>query len=96
MRVIWSASSLEDLRSIDQYLSRYDVEAAVRILTAIREKAAFLQSYPHIGPALEGGLRYLSVGKSHYVLLYRAFETVVEVVRVRHSSENWWSSATEQ
>ena len=88
-RLIWSPSSLRDLRDIDAFLTERNDAAATRILQAIRHTAERLRDYPRIGPALDEPFRVLSIGATPYLLVYRLERDGVEIVRVRHSSENW-------
>ena len=88
-RLIWSLSSLRDLQDIDAYLTERHDAAAARVLRAVRRAAERLRDLPRIGPALEEPFRIMSVRTTPYLLVYRVLRDDVEVVRIRHSSENW-------
>lgn len=88
-RIIWSPSSLGDLRRIDTYLSNVDPAAAVRILSAIRTKARQLAKFPESGPGMKVEQRSLGVRGTPYVIVYRFESDRVEVIGVRHTRENW-------
>ncbi len=48
-RIVWSIPALEDLRSIDDWLTREaSSDYAVRVLAAIRFRAKFLQDLPDL------------------------------------------------
>ena len=89
MKVDWSAPALADLRGIDVYLADYSPDTAAEHLAAILAGADVLESYPSIGPALDGTTRSLRVRHTRYILLYRIRGTEVEILRVRHDREDW-------
>jgi plasmid stabilization system protein ParE len=88
-RLIWSPSSLRDLRGIDEFLAERNDAAAARILRAIRAAALRLHDYPRIGRAIDEPFRVFGVRGTPYLLVYRLRDGTVEIVRVRHSRENW-------
>lgn len=88
-RLIWSPSSLRDLRDLDEFLSPLNGAAASRMLRAIRATANRLVDYPRIGRALDEPFRILGVRTTPYLLIYRLRKDGIEIVRVRHGSENW-------
>ncbi|MES2057932.1 MAG: type II toxin-antitoxin system RelE/ParE family toxin [Pseudomonadota bacterium] len=88
-RLIWSPSSLDDLKGIDRYLAPLDGAAAGRILRAIRATAERLRDYPRIGRAIEERFHVLGVRTTPYLLIYRIIDTEIEIVRIRHAREDW-------
>ena len=89
-RLIWSPPSRRDLIGIDAYLNAHNALAATRILRAIRATALRLPDHPRIGRPLAEPFRLLGVRATPYVLIYRLQEGDIEIVRIRHTSENWW------
>jgi plasmid stabilization system protein ParE len=87
--LIWSRPSRNDLAGIGDYLKDKDPEAALRILRAIREKAALLAAYPEAGPPLGAGVRSLRVTSTPYTLFYEFRAGSVFVLRIRHVREDW-------
>lgn len=87
----WTRTSLADLDHIDEWLSREaSPETAVRMLTAIRDRANFLLDFPRGGPPLaEAGFRTLRIHQTPYLFLYRVMEDAIEILRVYHGRENW-------
>ncbi|MGY4398035.1 toxin ParE1/3/4 [Sphingomonas sp. UYAg733] len=88
-RLIWSPSSLDDLKTIDLYLKPIDGGVAGRTLRAIRATADRLRDYPGIGRALAEPFRVLGVRTTPYLLVYRVAEAGIEIVRIRHAREDW-------
>lgn len=84
-RVIRTRRARQDLIDIWRYIAGDDPAAADRLLDRIDEKCLLLANHPHLGPErfdIRPGLRAFVVER--YVILYRAIENGVEVVRVVH------------
>ena len=87
--LIWAPSARHDLTTIDEYLSEYDLRAALNTLRAIRVAANRLTEYPRIGRAVDPPFRVLGIRSTQYLIVYRLKDGGVEIVRVRHRRENW-------
>jgi plasmid stabilization system protein ParE len=87
----WTAAALRDLDGIDAWLSaEADPEAAIRSLSAIRERADFLLDFPRSGPPLEGGTHSLRVRGTDYSLVYRVLDAErIQIVRIFHAKRDW-------
>lgn len=91
MRIEWTSPALNDLRGIDDWVSREtDAELAVRILTAIRSRARFLENFPRGGRPHRNGQRVLRVFGTPYLIKYRIVGDRVQVLRVHHEREGWF------
>lgn len=89
-RAAWSPESRRDLERIDDHYARLAPEYANAILRAAGLAAAFLAENPFAGPEFgDGKTRKWRVQKSPYLLIYRPRSWGVEIVRVRHSAEDW-------
>lgn len=83
MRVIWSIPARDDLRDIDEWLTREARPGtAVRILSAIRLRSKFPEDFPRGGRPHRNETRILRVLGTPYLLRYRIVDRVVEVLRV--------------
>ncbi|MFN3434519.1 MAG: type II toxin-antitoxin system RelE/ParE family toxin [Sphingomonas sp.] len=90
MRIDWTRPALEDIRGIDDWLTREaSPEVAVRTLVTIRHRAFFLENFPRGGRPLTGGHRVLRVFDTPYLIRYRIVGDVVQVLRVHHEREDW-------
>jgi plasmid stabilization system protein ParE len=88
--IIWSRPALEDLRRINDWLTRdAEPDHAIRTLAAIRRRAEFLEQFPHGGRPLRDGVRVLLVYETPYLIRYRIATSRVDVLRVHHERENW-------
>ncbi len=88
--LIWTVPARDDVRRIDAWLDENATPgSAVATLTAIYRRAAFLANFPRSGRPLKSGLRVLRVLDTPHVILYRATEPEVLVLRVHHEREDW-------
>ena len=81
--------SEQDLIDIWIYIAQDNPDAADRVLDEIAAKCDLLAEHPRLGPArpdIRADLRYFPVGS--YLILYRAIEGGVEIVRVAPGARN--------
>ena len=93
-RVFRTRRAREDLVEIWRYVARDNPLAADDLLGRIDESCRLLADNPELGPArpdIRPGLRYFVVER--YVVLYRAIEGGVEVVRVVHGARDLFNLA---
>ena len=91
-RVTWSRPALLDLSRLHQFLKAKSPDVARRAIAAIREGTKLLEDNPASGrPAFDvrQDVRDLPVffGTGGYVIRYRANQTGVLIMRVRHMRE---------
>ena len=90
MRLVWSDSSLTDLRRFHSFLEPKSRRAAAKAIAEIREGARKLLAHPHLGQRVEDvddpPLRYIFV--SDYEVRYEARANEIYVVRVFHMLED--------
>ncbi len=90
MRIIWSAPALDDLRGMDDWLVREaSPDIALRMLTAVRHRARFLERFPRGGRPIADDHRILRVYETPYLIRYRIIDAIVEIIRVHHEREDW-------
>lgn len=86
----WTAPALADLRRINSWLLEHrSADLAARTLAGIRERALFLEQFPHGGRPERDGTRVLRVSGTPFLLLYRLRNASVEILRIRHEREDW-------
>lgn len=90
-RLSWTEPARRDLRDLDAWLSsEADPETAIRILSAIRERADFLLDFPGGGPVYRGDRHSLRVNHTPCSLVYRVLdETRIEILRIHHAKQDW-------
>jgi len=64
-------------------------EIALATLAAIHRRARFLENFPRGGRPTGGGNRILRVINSPHLIIYRIIGEKVEILRIRHESEDW-------
>lgn len=90
MRIDWTTLALDDVRRIDDWLTREASPAlALRTIGAIRFRSKFLEDFPHGGRPLSKGQRVLRVYDTPYLIRYRIVGDSVQVLRVHHEREDW-------
>jgi toxin ParE1/3/4 len=86
---IISQPAIRDLESISSYFTDVNVEAGERFLQGFSKRCQQLASFPNIGRSydeLQVGLRGLSL--EGYVILYRATDEQIEIVRVANGRQD--------
>lgn len=89
--LVWTQPAVEDVDGIDRWLTaNVRGEIAIDMLSAIRLRAHFLESFPHGGRPIGEGIRVLRVIGTPYLILYRIEGEGVQVLRIRHEREDWF------
>lgn len=91
MEVRFSESSIEDLRSIREYICANNEEAAKKVVAHILEQVeTILANNPAIGRA--GRIlrtREFVISKYPYIVPYQVRENTIYITRVLHTSRKW-------
>lgn len=88
-QLIRSPDAADDVVEIASYIAQDSQDAALRWMKLIDEKVRKLSDFPGIGAErddLGPGLRSLPVG--NYLIVYRAIDDGIEVVRILHGARN--------
>ena len=90
-KVKFSASSLKDLKSIQEYICENNKEAAKEVITHIIEKIeTIIVPNPAAGRAGRVlSTRELVISKYPYIVPYQVREDVIYILRVLHTSRKW-------
>ena len=89
-RVVWARKAQSDLESIERYWLSERPGYVANVMAAARHAIAFLLETPGAGsPVGSRDLRRWRLGKSPYLMLYRASRTELRVVRIQHERQNW-------
>lgn len=86
---IISQPAIRDLELISSYFADVNVEAGERLLQEFSKRCQQLASFPNIGRSyddLQVGLRGLPL--DGYIILYRATEDRIEIVRVANGRQD--------
>jgi toxin ParE1/3/4 len=91
MIIRWSDEALEDLRSLQAYISADNPEAAQKLAMQIVSSVEInLPDNPHMGrPGRVNGTRELVITNTSYIVPYRIHSGVIQVLRVYHGVRRW-------
>ena len=88
---VFSASADADLIQIHDYIAQDNVVAARSVVIRIRERCVTLADTPMIGrvrPELGEESRSIPFRGTPYVVVYRPINNGIEILRIRHGSQN--------
>ncbi len=91
MEVRFSESSLEDLRSIREYICANNEEAAKKVVAHILEQVETILVH-NLAIGRAGRIlrtREFVISKYPYILLYQVRENIIYILRVLHTSRKW-------
>jgi plasmid stabilization system protein ParE len=88
-RVIWAIPARDDLARIDDFYRPVAPDFAEKLGRAALAASRFLADHREAGPVMSGSVRKWRVQTFDYVLLYRATENGVEILRMHHVREGW-------
>ena len=89
-RADWTADAQADLAKIDDFYAETAPDYADRVGDAALAAARFLTEFPHAGASIDiDDIRKCLVRATPYVLIYRPMRDTVQILRVRHMSEDW-------
>ena len=88
---LFTPEARADLRQIHDYIAQSSPANALRFIDRLEERCFFLADYPYIGIARpEFGQRHrsFSVPATRYIIIYRPIDNGVEIIHVRHGSQD--------
>ena len=90
MHVIhWKKQAINDLINIGQKIAEDSPANAEKLVALIEDKVIPLATYPEIGrTGHKRGTRELVVHEN-YMLIYRVLAAKVEIVRMKHTAQQW-------
>jgi addiction module RelE/StbE family toxin len=89
-RVRWTTDAADDLGHIVARIREDSPSAAQRVAKAIYAGVAALRKFPSRGRrGLAPGTRELLFPPWPYIVVYEIIEDQVQILRVRHASQNW-------
>jgi toxin ParE1/3/4 len=89
-RVRWTSNAADDLAAIVERIRRDNPPAAQRVAKTIYTAVAELRQFPNRGrKGLAPDTRELVFPPWPYIVVYEVVDTHVNVLRVRHASQDW-------
>lgn len=90
MRVRWTANAANDLTRIVERIREDNPSAAQRVAQTIYNGVAALRTFPKRGRiGLANDTRELVFAPWPYIAVYEIIEDQVQVLRIRHTSQDW-------
>ncbi len=90
MRVRWTTNAAEDLASIVHRIREENPGAARRVAQTIFDGVSGLRLFPNRGRiGLAESTRELVFAPWPYIAVYEIVEDQVNVLRIRHASQDW-------
>jgi toxin ParE1/3/4 len=91
-RLLYADTAKQDIADIESYWRERD-DLIVGFYQAVREATGFLLQTPGGGTPLEGSTsRKWKLGRTPFLIIYRATRDELRILRVVHQSRNWRSS----
>lgn len=92
MRVVWTRTALSQVVEIEDYIAEDNPAAAFALVQKIRKRVETqLPAHPYSGRPGEHfpDTRELVISGTRFIVVYRVKEDVIEILQVRHSSQQW-------
>ena len=80
-----------DLQQIHDYIAEHSTASALRFVQRLEDRCYLLAENPYIGIArldLGKDCRSFVVSETNYIIVYQPLENGVEIIHVRHGSQN--------
>ena len=90
-RYVFTDDARADIEQIYEYITERNPQNALMIVERIEDVCYMLADYPYSGvarPEFGSAHRSFPVPRSGYVVIYRPIEDGVEILYVRHGSQN--------
>ena len=88
---VFTDDASADIQQIYEYIAELNPESALGVVERIEEACYLLADYPYIGtarPEFGEAHRSFTMPRSRYVIIYRPIEDGVEILNVKHSSQD--------
>ncbi len=86
----WLERAVQDLDSIEEYISRDDPKSGRRVVVSILKAVRNLKPHPQIGrPGRVPNTRELIVLKGAFLVAYCYRDDTIEILRVLRHSQEW-------
>lgn len=96
MHVIhWKKQAINDLIKIGQHISKDSPANAGKMIDLIEDKVTPLAAHPHLGRTGRKRGTHELVAHESYVVIYRVLTKKVEILRVKHTAQQWPPGTTQ-
>ncbi|WP_256078650.1 type II toxin-antitoxin system RelE/ParE family toxin [Massilia sp. YIM B04103] len=85
----WKRQAINDLIKIGQYIARESPANAAKMVDLIEGKISPLATHPRLGHIGRKRGTYELVAHESYVVIYRLIKDKVEILRIKHTAQQW-------
>ena len=88
---LFTPEARADFQQIHDYIAQNSPANALRFIDQLEERCLLLADYPYIGiarPEFGANHRSFVVPGTRYIIIYRPIDDGVEILHVRHGSQN--------
>jgi len=90
VKIRWTQSASDDLKSVHEYLSEHAPSPADTIVDRIFAGIDVLEQYPNLGrQGRLNGTRELVITGTPFIVFYRLRKSQVEILGVLHAARKW-------
>lgn len=95
MKIVYAPRAFADLTAIESYIVGHHPAAARRVLAVIKSTIDDMHQFPRLGPSIDHeGRHRLPVGRFPYVIYYRITSDEIQILHIRHGSQQVVSQET--
>jgi len=88
----WKKQAINDLIKIGQHIAKDSPANAAKMIDPIEGKVTPLAVHPHIGRTGRKRGTHELVAHESYVVIYRVLPKKIEILRVKHTAQQWPSA----
>jgi plasmid stabilization system protein ParE len=94
-QIEWTRDAQNDFARIDQHYADIAPEFATKVGRIAIQTARYLAEHPGVGPKVDHDrqIQKWMVGQRRFLLFYRVKPDRIQILRVRHSHEDWQSQS---
>jgi len=90
VKILWAATSRQDLRDIFSYIAEENPRAARAVFDEIKKRVGILLDQPELGRiGRVDGTRELVLSGTQYILPYRVKDQQIQILAVFHAARRW-------
>lgn len=87
--IYWKKQAINDLIKIGQHVAKDSPANAEKMIDLIEGKVTPLTAHPHIGRTGRKRGTHELVAHESYVVIYRVLTKKIEILRVKHTAQQW-------
>jgi toxin ParE1/3/4 len=89
-KIRWLEIALQDLDESADYIARYNLTAAQKLVRRIEKAVPTLSDNPEMGrPGRVPGTRELVITGTSYIVAYRLKDNEIQILRILHGARKW-------